>query len=107
MVAEIVREKVVRQLGQEVPHQVTVEIELWQDRGGIVDIAAAILVERKGQKRILIGSGGDRIKKIGTAARHDIEELVGCKVMLELWVKVKSGWSDDDRALRSLGYDDV
>ena len=107
MVAEIIREKVVRQLGQEVPHQVAVEIELWQDRGDIVDIAAKILVERDGQKRILIGKGGDRIKKIGTAARHDIEELVGSRVMLELWVKVKSGWSDDDRALRSLGYGDV
>ncbi|MGB1221648.1 MAG: GTPase Era [Alcanivoracaceae bacterium] len=107
MVAEIIREKVVRQLGQEVPHQVAVEIELWKDRGDIVDIAAKILVERDGQKRILIGKGGDRIKKIGTAARHDIEELVGSRVMLELWVKVKSGWSDDDRALRSLGYGDV
>lgn len=107
LVAEIIREKVVRQLGQEVPHQVAVELELWQDRGGIIDIAAKILVERDGQKRILIGKAGDRIKKIGTAARHDIEELVGSKVMLELWVKVKSGWSDDDRALRSLGYGDV
>jgi len=96
-----------RQLGDEVPHQVTVEIEMWQDGPKLTDIAACILVERPGQKRILIGSGGDRIKSIGTQARQDIERLLERKVMLSLWVKVRSGWSDDIRALRSLGYGDL
>ena len=107
MVAEIIREKVVRQLGDEVPHQVTVEIEMWQDGPKVTEIAACILVERPGQKRILIGAGGERIKSIGTQARIDIERLVERKVMLNLWVKVRSGWSDDLRALRSLGYGDL
>ncbi|MDX1803112.1 MAG: GTPase Era [Alcanivorax sp.] len=105
MVAEIIREKVVRQLGQEVPHQVSVEIELWEDGPRVTDIAAAILVERRGQKKILIGDKGARIKQIGIQAREDIERLIDRQVMLELWVKIKAGWSDDERALRSLGYD--
>lgn len=106
MVAEIIREKVVRQLGQELPHQMTVEIEQWKEGPKVTEIAARILVERRGQKKILIGDGGDRIKKIGTQARLDIERLIERRVMLNLWVKIKAGWSDDDRALRSLGYDD-
>ncbi len=106
MAAEIIREKVVRQLGQELPHQMTVEIEQWKEGPKITEIAARILVERRGQKKILIGDGGDRIKKIGTQARLDIERLIERRVMLNLWVKIKAGWSDDDRALRSLGYDD-
>ncbi|GAA5136256.1 GTPase Era [Alloalcanivorax gelatiniphagus] len=105
MVAEIIREKVVRQLGQEVPHQMTVEIDLWEDGPKVTDIAATILVERRGQKKILIGDQGARIKQIGTQARQDIERLIERKVMLNLWVKIKAGWSDDERALRSLGYD--
>ena len=105
MAAEIIREKVVRQLGQEVPHQVTVEIDLWEDGPRVTDIAATILVERRGQKKILIGDKGERIKSIGTQARRDIENLIERRVMLNLWVKIKAGWSDDDRALRSLGYD--
>ena len=107
MVAEIIREKVVRQLGDEVPHQVTVEIEMWQDGPKVTEIAACILVERPGQKRILIGASGERIKSIGTQARMDIERLIERKVMLNLWVKVRSDWSDDLRALRSLGYGDL
>ena len=106
MVAEIVREKIVRQLGDEVPHQAAVEIELWEGGEALTEITANILVESQSQKRIIIGQGGDRIKKIGIATRKDIEELLQQQVMLKLWVKVKSGWSDDDRALRSLGYDD-
>ena len=106
MAAEIIREKVVRQLGQEVPHQINVEVEMWKEGPKVTEIAATILVERKGQKKILIGTAGERIKKIGTEARHDIERLIERKVMLQLWVKVKSGWSDDERALRSLGYGD-
>ena len=105
MAAEIVREKVVRQLGQEVPHQITVEIDLWEDGPKVTDIAATILVERRGQQKILIGDQGARIKQIGTQARQDIERLIERKVMLNLWVKIKAGWSDDERALRSLGYD--
>ena len=104
MAAEIVREKVIRQLGQEVPHQVSVEVELWEDGPKVTEISAAILVERRGQKKILIGDKGDRIKQIGTQARQDIEALIDRKVMLTLWVKIKAGWSDDERALRSLGY---
>jgi len=105
MTAEIIREKIVRQLGQEIPHQVTVEIELWKDGPRVTEVAAAILVERRGQKKILIGEKGERIKQIGTEARLDIEKLIERKVMLNLWVKIRSGWSDDERALRSLGYD--
>ena len=84
----------------------TVEIDLWQDGPKVTEIAATILVERRGQKKILIGEGGDRIKKIGMQARQDIENLIERQVMLTLWVKIKAGWSDDERALRSLGYDD-
>lgn len=107
MVAEIIREKVVRQLGQEVPHQTAIEIELWKEGPRLTEIAASILVERPGQKRILIGHQGERIKKIGIQARQDIERLLEGRVMLNLWVKVKTGWSDDNRALRSLGYGDT
>jgi GTP-binding protein Era len=83
---------------------VTVEIDLWQEDDKRLEIAATILVERKGQKKILVGSGGDRIKQIGIQARQDIERLLDRRIMLNLWVKVKGGWSDDERALHSLGY---
>ena len=106
LVAEIVREKITRQLGAEVPYQVTVEIERFKVDGKITFIDALILVERDGQKKIIIGTKGERIKKIGEQARVDIESLLGCKVMLKTWVKIRSGWSDDERALRSLGYMD-
>ena len=106
LVAEIVREKITRQLGAEVPYQVTVEIERFRVDGKITFIDALILVERDGQKKIIIGTKGERIKKIGEQARVDIESLLGCKVMLKTWVKIRSGWSDDERALRSLGYMD-
>lgn len=105
--AEMVREKITRQLGDELPYQMNVEIEEFSQQGAVLHVGALILVERDGQKRILIGNKGDRIKQIGSEARTDMEELFGCKVMLRLWVKVKSGWSDDERALRSLGYDDI
>ena len=106
LAAEIVREKIMRQLGAEVPYQVTVEIEEFRAEKKITHISALILVERDGQKKIIIGTNGDRIKKIGEQARADIESLLDCKVMLRTWVKVRSGWSDDERALRSLGYMD-
>jgi len=105
LAAELVREKVMRQLGDELPYQMTVEIEEFRDEGRIVHVSALILVERAGQKKILIGEKGDRIKNIGREARLDMERALGAKVMLNLWVKVKSGWSDDERALKSLGYD--
>ncbi|WP_236250316.1 GTPase Era [Microbulbifer sp. ALW1] len=106
LAAEIVREKVMRQLGAELPYSVTVEVEEFKQEGTVLHISAAILVERNGQKRILIGTKGERIKQIGQQARIDMERLFDSKVMLNLWVKVKSGWSDDERALRSLGYVD-
>ncbi|GAB2189476.1 GTPase Era [Sessilibacter sp. MAH2] len=104
--AEIVREKITRQLGDELPYQMTVEIEEFSHNGSLLTISALILVERKGQKKILIGDGGSRIKLIGSEARVDLQNLFDVQVMLNLWVKVKSGWSDDERALRSLGYHD-
>lgn len=106
MAAELVREKIVRQLGAELPYQATVEIEEFKTEGNVIHIAALILVEREGQKRIIIGDKGSRLKSIGQAARLDMEKVFESKVMLKLWVKVKAGWSDDDRALRSLGYEE-
>lgn len=107
LAAEIVREKIMRQLGEEIPYAIAVEIEEFALDGEVLHISALILVERKGQKRILIGEGGARLRSIGTDARRDMELLFDSKVMLRLWVKVRSGWSDDERALRSLGYDDA
>mgnify|MGYP001547075563 FL=1 len=106
LAAEIVREKIMRQLGDEIPYAVAVEIEEFAQQGDILHLSALILVERKGQKKILIGEKGARLRSIGSEARADMERLFDSKVMLRLWVKVKSGWSDDDRALRSLGYDE-
>lgn len=106
MAAELVREKIMRRLGDELPYQVTVEIETFQLEGEVLHINALILVERGGQKKIIIGNKGEQIKSIGRDARLDMEEMFGYKVMLKLWVKVKGGWADDERALRSLGYED-
>jgi len=106
LAAEIVREKITRQLGAEVPYQVTVEIEQFRVEGKMTYIDALILVERDGQKKIIIGTKGERIKKIGEQARADIESLLDSKVMLRTWVKIHSGRSHDERALRSLGYMD-
>ena len=106
MAAELVREKIMRQLGEEIPYAMTVEIEEFKDSGKSLHIHALILVEREGQKRIVIGSKGSRLRLIGQEARMDMEDMFERKVMLKLWVKVKSGWSDDERALRSLGYSD-
>lgn len=106
LAAELIREKITRQLGEELPYQATVEIEEFKVKGQVCHISALILVERDGQKKIIIGEKGQRIKHIGTQARQDIERMLESKVMLTLWVKVKSGWSDDERALRSLGYRD-
>jgi GTP-binding protein Era len=107
MASEIIREKLMRFLGAELPYSVTVEIEQFvtNERGGY-DINGLILVEREGQKKMVIGNKGTKIKTIGIEARKDMEEMFEAKVHLELWVKVKSGWADDERALRSLGYTD-
>jgi len=103
--AERVREKIMRQLGDELPYQVAVQIEEFKQEGKLLHIHALILTERPGQKKILIGEGGERLKSIGSAARKELEALLESKIMLRLWVKVKSGWSDDERTLRSLGHD--
>tara|TARA_S200000501_G_scaffold362492_1_gene392041 strand:- start:2710 stop:3381 length:672 start_codon:yes stop_codon:yes gene_type:complete len=102
--SEIIREKMTRKLGAELPYEITVEIEAFYAEASITNIHALILVEREGQKKIIIGDGGKRLREIGKCARRDIEDLISSKVMLRTWVKVRSGWSDDERALRSLGY---
>ncbi len=106
LAAELIREKIMRQLGAELPYQITVEIEEFKREGRVLHIHGLILVERDGQKKIIIGDKGERIKRIGQDARKDMETMFDSKVMLNLWVKVKGGWSDDERALRSLGYTD-
>ena len=104
--AELVREKIIRQMGDELPYSTAVEIESFaHDKRGVLHISALILVERNGQKKMLVGESGERLKSIGTAARKDMEKTFDTKVMLRLWVKVRSGWSDDARALKTLGLD--
>ncbi len=106
LAAEIVREKLMRSLGEEVPYGATVEIEQFKydEEEGRWVIHALILVERQGQKQIVIGKKGEQIKQMGIQARRDLITLLGERVHLELWVKVKENWSDDERALASLGY---
>jgi len=104
LAAEIIREKLIRELGQELPYTSTVEIERFEEGDTITRIFATIYVEAKGQKAIIIGKKGARLKSIGTKARKDIETMMDGKVYLELWVKVREGWSNDERALNSLGY---
>ncbi|MGZ8163678.1 MAG: GTPase Era [Methylococcaceae bacterium] len=106
LAAEIIREKLTRRLGAELPYELTVEIELYQEHPGITKIYAIIWVERMSQKNIVIGKDGEMLKQVGTDARRDIEKLIGAKVYLQLWVKVKKGWSDNERALQSLGFND-
>ncbi|MDU2562179.1 MAG: GTPase Era, partial [Haemophilus parainfluenzae] len=107
MASEIIREKLMRFTGEELPYSVTVEIEQFKvNERGTYEINGLILVEREGQKKMVIGAQGQKIKTIGMEARADMERLFDNKVHLELWVKVKSGWADDERALRSLGYMD-
>ncbi|MDF7667211.1 GTPase Era [Orbaceae bacterium ESL0727] len=108
MASEIIREKLMRFLGEELPYSVTVEIEQFKidEKTGLYRINGLILVEREGQKKMVIGSKGEKIKQIGIEARKDMQAFFDAKVHLELWVKVKAGWADDERALRSLGYSD-
>ena len=104
--SEIIREKLMRALGDELPYDITVEIEHIKDElGTMFDIAAIIYIERPSQKPIIIGKQGEKLKEIGRQSRMDLEALFKRKVFLRLWVKVKSGWADDDKLLQSLGYD--
>jgi GTP-binding protein Era len=105
LAAELVREKLFRLLGEELPYAAAVEIERFEVEGRLRRISAAILVDKRGQKAIVIGKAGDKLKAIGTQARIDMEKLFGSKVFLELWVKVKPGWMDDPVTLKRLGYD--
>ena len=105
MVSEIIREKIIEETREEVPHASAVEVISWEEReDGVVFIQANIYIERDGQKGIIIGKHGSRLKAIGTGARHDIENLLGTRVFLELWVKIKKDWRSDERFLRELGF---
>jgi GTP-binding protein Era len=104
LAAEIIREKLIQSTEEELPYTTTVEIEQFQEGDKLTEISAVIWVERDGQRVIVIGKKGAKLKKIGIQARREIEKLVGGKVFLRLWVKVKKQWTDDDKALRSLGY---
>ncbi|HIC46063.1 MAG TPA: GTPase Era [Methylophaga aminisulfidivorans] len=106
LAGEIVREKLFRYLGQELPYSLTVEIEQFEEEEGMYRIGAVVYVERSGQKSIVIGKKGEQLKLIGQDARLEMEQLFGCKVFLQIWVKVREGWSDNERMLRNLGYND-
>ncbi len=105
LASEYIREKVFRLLGDELPYATAVEIEKFEVEGELRRIFAAIVVDREGHKAIVIGKGGESLKRIASEARQDMERLFGGKVYLEIWVKVKSGWNDDERLLKSLGYE--
>jgi GTPase len=105
MAAEMVREKLFRLTGDELPYTSTVVIDRFEEEGALRRIAATIVVEREGHKGMVIGDKGDKLKRIGTEARQELEKLWGGKVFLELWVKVRSGWADDEARVRSFGYD--
>ncbi len=106
LAAEIIREKLMRQLGEELPYSVTVQIDRFETVDNVAHLDATIYVEKAGQKGIIVGKGGERLKRIGSDARKDIEGMLDQRVMLNTWVKEKSGWSDDERAMKSLGYDE-
>ena len=104
LAAELVRERIFRLLGDELPYSTAVDIEKFETEGNLRRIAATIYVDRPSHKGIVIGEKGAMLKRIGTEARHAMEELFGSKVFLEVWVRVKSGWADSERVLRELGY---
>lgn len=106
LAAEIVREKLFRYLGQELPYSLTVDVEQFEEDNGMFRIATVVYVERNGQKSIVIGKQGEQLKLIGKEARLEMETLFGCKVFLQIWVKVREGWSDNERMLKNLGYND-
>jgi GTP-binding protein Era len=105
LASEIVREKLFRLTGDELPYTSTVVIDKYEEEGVLRHIAATIVVEREAHKGMVIGEGGERLKRIGTEARHELQTLLDARVHLELWVKVRSGWADDERHLRSYGYE--
>ena len=105
LASEYIREKLFRLIGDELPYAATVEIEKFELEGALRRISAAIVVDRQAHKGIVIGKGGETLKRIATEARHDMERLFDGKVFLEIFVKVKSGWADDERLLKSLGYE--
>lgn len=107
LAAEIIREKLTRRLGDELPYSLTVEIERYEELKKITKVYAVIWVERSTQKNIVIGKQGEMLKKVGSDARVDIEKLIAQKVYLQLWVKVKKGWANNERALQSLGLKDI
>lgn len=104
LAAELIREKILEQTHEEIPHSVAVEIEQFQEAKKLARISAAILVEKESQKAIVIGKHGERLKRVGTAARQDMERLFGMKVFLEMWVKVRDAWREDEQVLAELGY---
>lgn len=106
LAAELIREQLMTRLHQELPYALTVEIEEFKRSKGLLSIGAIVWVERKGQKQIVIGKGGDVLKFVGSRSRRALEELFEEKVFLRLWVKVSRDWSDDERALRQFGYDE-
>ena len=106
LAGELVREQLMLRLGDELPYSTTVEIERFEEDGELLRIAAVVWVEREGQKPIVIGKGGERLKAIGVGARAGMERLFGRKVFLETWCRVREGWSDDEAALRRFGYSD-
>ena len=104
IVAELIREKALRLLEEEIPHGIAVSIERMKERGRLCDIEATIICERESHKGIIIGKGGQMLKKIGSAARPEIEDLLEMQVNLQLWVKVKKDWRDSDFLLKNFGY---
>ena len=106
LAAEFIREQLMLRFSAELPYSIAVEIERFEDKGGVAHIGAVIWVERDGQKAIVIGAGGSALKTIGTAARKSMEKLFDRKVFLELWVRVRESWSDDAAMLRKFGYEE-
>jgi GTPase len=105
LASEIIREKLFRLTGDELPYTSTVVIDKFEEEGNLRRISASIVVERDAHKGMVIGNGGERLKRIGSEARQDLERLLDAKVFIELWVKVRSGWADDEAHLRSYGYE--
>jgi GTP-binding protein Era len=105
LASEIIREKLFRLMGDELPYTSTVVIDKYEEEGGLRRIAASIVVERDAHKGMVIGGNGERLKRFGSEARQELEKLMDAKVFLEIWVKVRSGWADDEEHLRSYGYE--
>jgi GTP-binding protein Era len=107
IVAEIIREKLFRLLKQELPYSITVSVDHYKEESDMIRISATIWVERKSQKGIVIGKNGSLLKKVGSQAREDIQRLIANKVYLQLWVKVREDWADDEKSLAAFGYSDA